>query len=278
MYASGKTVDQIAVKMSMPRQIVTKDLNIAIQEMIEAFAKPSPQQSFVRYAAFQLSVVRKLGDAIKAFKRDKKNKQYNAWVSALRAQSDIYDKVFDKGEEYGVIKAEKADRKALHGGQDIRRELRAEITILSALLDAVDDSTQRQGLKGKAIQASIKYAVRIRKPLETPFGVARAIPDWKYRQRVWNADGNPIPEHRLTEEQKQTVANLDPDSHLHLELAKHEKNKGNSSVHTDTDSTINTQDNTIVEHSSQISLREKGRDAIPIPQDSDDGWLVKPKG
>lgn len=228
LYASGKPIDQIALKLKMQRQHVTRDLNIAIQEMIEAFAKPTPQQTFVRYATFQLAVVRRLGEAIQAFKADKYNKQYNAWVSALRAQSDIYDKVYSKGLEYGVIKKAKADPKALQGSTDIRKELRVEIDVLSTLLDQIDDQTQRQGLKGRAIQSRITYAVRVRKPLRTEFGIARAIPDWKYRRAVYDSQGNEVPSASLSPDQQLLIPHKDPDHRLHQELNRHSQEIDNS--------------------------------------------------
>ena len=266
MYASGRTPDQIAIKMKMPRQAVSRDLNIAIQEMIEAFAKPTPQQTFVRYAAFQLGVVRKLNDAIKHFRTDPETKQYNAWVSALRAQSDIYDKVFVKGNEYGVIKKEKADVKALQGGSDIRRELRAEITVLSTLLDHIDDQTQRDGLRGRAIQAKISYAVRVRVPIRTEFGIARAIPDWKYRQKVYDTQGNVIREPNLLPEQRLLLAPNDPDAALHQELAKYDKPSASSKSNQEQ----------LEELVIMDSKHETGR-KYQQPIKGENGWIVKPQ-
>ena len=49
-YAQGVPSEQIALKLKVPLQQVTNDLNLAIQEMIEQYSKPTPEQTFVRYA------------------------------------------------------------------------------------------------------------------------------------------------------------------------------------------------------------------------------------
>lgn len=268
MYAAGRTPEQIAVKMDMRLQDVTRDINTAIDELVVQYSKPSPQQTFVRYATFQLAIIRKLNHAIEAFRKDEDTKQYNAWVSALRTQSDIYDKVYQKGYEYGVIPKKKADRKALEGGADLRAELRTEITMIQGLLDEIDDATQRKALKGRAIQTKITYAVRVRKPLRNSFGIIRAIPDWKYRQAVYDDRGHPVPYDELSQEQKRLVAHQDMDDRLHKELSKSPIDRP---MHKSKRKVIPSQ-----ETKEQPQPTHKGRYAVAKSRESSD-WIVKPR-
>lgn len=216
MYAGGKTPHQIAALLDMRLTDVTRDLRIAVDELVREYAKPTPQQTFVRYAAFQFGIISQLKKAAHQFMKDE-NKQYNALISSLRAQSDIFDKIMDKGHDYGVITKKKANESIRKQPQDIRQDLRIEITKLTRLLDDIDDSTQSKSLR--ATQTRITYTVRVRKPLRSEFGIVRASPDWKYRTTVYDAQGNPIPKTALTEEQKLLVAATDIDKRLHQQLA-----------------------------------------------------------
>ena len=95
LYAGGKTPQQIAVVLDMRLNLVTHDLRVAIDELVREYAKPTPAQTFVRYAAFQFGIITELKDAASKFMQDDSSKQYNALISSLRAQSDIYDKIMD---------------------------------------------------------------------------------------------------------------------------------------------------------------------------------------
>lgn len=216
MYASGKTPQQIAAVLDMRLTDVTRDLRIAVDELVTEYAKPTPQQTFVRYAAFQFGIISELKKASSLMLKDKRNRQYNAVISSLRAQSDIFDKIMDKGHEYGVIQRKKASGALHKQSRDIREDLRVEIVKLTRLLDEIDDSTQAQAVR--ASQTTITYTVRVRKPLRTPFGIARAIPDWKYRQSVYDEQGNEVPLSRLSPDQRKLIAGADIDARLHAQL------------------------------------------------------------
>jgi hypothetical protein len=240
MYSQGKSVSQIAIDLEMPANVVTKNLNTVIDRMIEHYAKSTPQQTFVTYAAFQMGIVQKLQKTYEKY-ISSDVKQFNAGIQALRGMSDIYDKVLAKGIEFGVIEQKKADRKSIEGkALDIKGELVAEITQLQKLVETIDESTAgramlqgkndnaNQGGKRTISRTSIKYTRIIRKPLRDKFGVKRTIPDWKYRTKVFvtNEEGKAMPVRQgdLTEEQRLTLASYDPDKKLHEELAN-EKNK-----------------------------------------------------
>jgi hypothetical protein len=235
LYASGRTVEQIAARLGSKAQHVTRDLNIALDQMVKHYALPSPAHNFVRYAAFQFGIIHKLQDACELFTADPDSKQYNAMVSALRAQSDIYDKIIDKGITFGVISKSKADPDRIRQSPaTLRVELREKIQTLEILLDEVDEHAElRSQRKQLQLQQSLPlptgdtrsrsgYAARIRKVQRDSYGIVRLLPDWKYKRELYDSDGNRIPIYARTEQDK---ANLVPDprdqvtQQLHTELA-----------------------------------------------------------
>lgn len=234
MYAQAIPVEQIAVQLEVPTASVTKMLNSAIDRMIAHYAHSTPQQTFVRYAAYQMGIVQKLQRTYERYVDDPDVKQYNAGIQALRSMSDIYDKVMVKGIEFGVIEQRKADRKSIEGkATDIKGELVAEIVQLQKLVETIDEATQAKSMmQGKAnplgenmvTQTVITYTRMIRKPLKNEYGVVRAIPDWKYRTSTWelNEDGSAsyVKVKDRTEKQKEMIADFDPDREIHEALAK----------------------------------------------------------
>jgi hypothetical protein len=193
MYAEGKTPEQIASVLGMRVVNVKQAIKAAINDLIKHYTDPTPEHTFVRYAAFQFGVIAKLQDACELFMNDERNKQYNALTSALRAQSDIYDKIVDKGLTFGVIERKRATGDHRMSKGDLRTALRDEMSVLSRLLDQVDDATQMASVRVTQTQTTITYAPKLRKPLRDSRGIVRAVPDWKYRSRLWDRDGKYIP-------------------------------------------------------------------------------------
>lgn len=223
LYSSGMTPEQIAVKHQMTVNHVKRDLTIAIEDLIDHYAKPNPQQTFVRYASFQFDIVKQLQNMIDVFLKDPVSKQYSATTSALRTQSDIYDKVLDKGIEFGVIEKKKATASLRQEPQDLRASIRIEIKQLTRLLDEIDEADQvkalspaqsltqqpRLSVTGKRLgrppagELSDKEKIRrshhalgnhqktiyITKPIRNEYGIVRSIPDWKYRKQAWSEGG-----------------------------------------------------------------------------------------
>lgn len=187
LHTEGKSHAQIADTVAIPPQIVQRELELAIDEFLRSWAEQSPQHTFVRYATFQFAVIRRLQQAHESFIKDKENKQYNAAISALRAQSDIYDKVLDKGINFGVIQQKKAKGTIREAPADIRIKLKKEITILSRLLEEVDNSPgppPRKVIEAHAVQSeSITYPIVV-KPLTNEYGIVRDLPDWRIRKQA----------------------------------------------------------------------------------------------
>ncbi len=290
MYAQGVPVEQIAVELGMRTEVVTRSLNTAIDRMIQHYANSTPQQTFVRYAAFQMSIVRRLQKTYERYINDPDVKQYNAAIQALRGMSDIYDKVMEQGHQYGVIEKKKADRQSIEGkAQDIRGELEAEVIQLTRLIETIDESTQAKSMMmdrtpsqgNGATQTTITYARIIRKPMRNEFGVIRAIPDWKYRTKVYSEDSDgkyqEVPKSKLSDEQKQLIPELDPDRKLHEELAK-EQNKILVQTADGQSFLVDKERLSTPGKETETTDQTKTTPKAQSPSAEQSNWLVKPKG
>jgi hypothetical protein len=231
MFGAGKPIEQIATELDMHQTVAVRDLNIAIDRAVKHYAESTPQQTFVRYAAFQMGIIKKLNTTFEKNFNDRKNS--SAAIQALMGQSSIYDKILAKGHEYGVIEKKKADRKAIEGkSQDIKQELITEITMLQKLVSSIDETTQAQSMlqdRNPAVQSSITYFRIIRKPLKNEFGVIKALPDWKYRRKVYadRGDGTytELAKSKFSEKHDGLLPEKDIDDILHKQLLEEQGKK-----------------------------------------------------
>lgn len=203
MHASGKTPEEIAIDLDIGVNIVNRELGTALDSLVKHYAMPTPEQTFVRYAAFQFEVIRKLEESLEVFRDDSETKQYNAMISALKAQSDIYDKIMNKGTEFGVIQKKKAAENIRKKPQELRIELRKEATILLQLLDEIEDA-------GEIDTGSTKLSKRvtkiIRKVITVGNEVKRAGVDWKYRTKTFDEEGKKVSFTDMSEDDLQKLS------------------------------------------------------------------------
>ncbi len=221
LYSKGRTPEQIANSLSMKVHQVENHLNKAIDAHVKTFAQPNPAHTFVKYCYFQSGIIDRLQHIYDIFIEDEDNKNYSAAVSALKTQSDIMDKIMAKGDHYGVIQQKKAD-KAIHlSKKQLKIELKKEVTVLTELLDQIDShdtfkarreqflEQKRQRLlkEGKPID-KLYRCVKVRKVKKDIYGfvtLLRNDEEWMFRQTVYDSNNNPIPEDKLTPQQKQSV-------------------------------------------------------------------------
>jgi len=207
LYAEGKTLPVISNLLSMRTVDVSRDLNIALQDMVRQYSLPSPEQNFVRYAAFQMNVIKKLKEANELFLADPEAKQYGASIASLRAQSDIYDKVFTKGVEFKVIQNKGTDQKALRATpDDLKLELRKEIVTLERLLTELDPS-QPVIPKRTSITTTttLTFTRKMKRTMPAPFSPET---QWMYATRALGEDGN---RKRLIDHTEEDFDQLHPD-------------------------------------------------------------------
>lgn len=208
MYTEGKTPEEIARKLQLLPATIERHITGALDALVRHWAKPSPQHTFVRYAAFQLGIVKKLQAAHDEFMDAEDSKQYGAAISALRVQSDIMDKVMDKGTEFGVITNKRADQSINMSQADLRQELKNEIALMVSLLDKIDTHDTfkaRRAAQLKRTNTKPRYLARIRKVKRDALGFVTILPDWKYRKQSHQDAGGFIPQHTTTPEQRATL-------------------------------------------------------------------------
>jgi len=212
MYADGNTVPVISAAMGMSRGNITRDLKIALNDMLSYWSAQTPQHMFVRYASFQMNIVNKLQETFYLFMESADPAKYGALVNSLRAQSDIFDKVMSRGVKMGVVKEDAPARDLPTQPKNIRIELRREIKVLERLLDEIDDHTSLRMRRPQGDgQLSKRRFTRVRKLRRSPLGFITLLPDWKYRRAFYDEAGNEIPKHRLSPAQELHLARISPD-------------------------------------------------------------------
>lgn len=187
-YSQGRTPEQLASDFKLPQSRIERELKLGLDSLVHHFAAPSPQHAFVRYAVFQLRIVEQLRDTYDSMISDDETKQYNAAISALRAQSDIYDKIMEQGRTYGVIQQRPAAASLHQAPADLKQELMVEIRSLVNLVERVDPDTQfrqfRTRLRDRDGRLRSTKVARIRKVRRDPYGFVFAVKDWKLKPQV----------------------------------------------------------------------------------------------
>jgi hypothetical protein len=97
LHAAGIDVDDIAIGLDLTIAKVKKLLDQGLAQLARGHARTNPSENFARYAYFHTRIIQRLDDMIDQFMADPDSKQYNATVTALRAQSDMLDKIYAKG-------------------------------------------------------------------------------------------------------------------------------------------------------------------------------------
>jgi hypothetical protein len=103
----------------------------------------------VRYALHQFKLIRKLDDAVKRFESEPST-QYNAMVSALRAQSDLMDKIYEKGHQFGVIQRKQAPAEAGKKRVDLLKDLRKERKLIDSLIGELEVTVEKRVMRIEA--------------------------------------------------------------------------------------------------------------------------------
>lgn len=99
-YVEGKTDEEQAAVMGIDAEEFTK-LRVAMfdAKADEVRARPT-EHTYVQYMIDQSKNISDLTDMIKDFKH---TRQHTAMVAAVKARSDIYDKLIKFGQEFGLI-------------------------------------------------------------------------------------------------------------------------------------------------------------------------------
>jgi hypothetical protein len=108
----------------------------------EVRAKPT-EHTYVQYMIDQMRNLSDLDDMIESFKT---TKQYNAMVGAVRARSEILDKLIAKGQEFGLIH-KMPDKKEIVAGilvadltnKELKKMITRELTNLNGMMRRYGD-------------------------------------------------------------------------------------------------------------------------------------------
>jgi hypothetical protein len=175
-YLDGDSSEQIAIDLGFSESYVDGLIGEVLDKISDFYLKSSSYHTFARYAAFNLRLISQLTSATTDLFAQKTAKATTAAIAAIKAQSDLYDRVLDRGTESGVISLKRPEDPyaEIAGTPDqLRAHLRAQLTELSGLLDNVDTDL--------VTSSSKKPSRRIREPLRDEQGVVCIAEDWRVK-------------------------------------------------------------------------------------------------
>lgn len=149
LLARGLLPEQVAGELKVGRDRVAKSVARATDRVAGFFAGASPEQLWVLYYREHLELIKGLRDCFERFTSDPKSTQYNAAIAAVRAQSDLWDKVYARGKELGVLRQQKAGPPISAPRGDVLGELRKERLILDTLICELEITTERQVIRAR---------------------------------------------------------------------------------------------------------------------------------
>ncbi|KKN81400.1 hypothetical protein LCGC14_0320130 [marine sediment metagenome] len=155
-FGLGGTVGYAGDQLDMQGKQAAALIRTGVEEQYKSWASANHRDNFVRYISFQIGVIRKLEHACKLFMEDPDSKQYNALVSACKAQSDIYERLFDRGVAMGVIETRAPEtHKASNDRTGMIATLRKELSALTDLVAELEvEETQTTRTRRVKIKAS----------------------------------------------------------------------------------------------------------------------------
>jgi hypothetical protein len=153
LFCQGATNEQIANETGMHLDQGSSAVERGVDRVLRGFAQQTAATNFIRYALFQMRIIRRLDEACESFTSDEGNKQYNALVTALRAQSDIFDKLQAKGESMGIIQGGRVPAETKMTRKDLLNELRREHEQLGALIGEMEVTVERKTVRTRVAAA-----------------------------------------------------------------------------------------------------------------------------
>jgi hypothetical protein len=185
LFSRGYPPNMIARELGCHVTTVEKDIERGTQQLLRYFAEPKVQHTFIRYAAFNLSVIEKLQLLYESFMADNSEKKnYSAAVGSLKAQSDVLDKVIDRGMEWGVIDKRKASRAVHRTKGDLQQELQHQIRALQDLLSQVTDRKQTKPVTTQKTTKSKGHTRIVRKVRRDAYGIVYLAQSWMFKSRA----------------------------------------------------------------------------------------------
>jgi len=140
----GKTDSEIMGELSLEAEVYYQIKNEALALEADNLRGRRTEEIYAQYVIQQAGCIRDLTEMSKKF--DSK-KHYTALVSAVKARSDIYDKVIKVGQDFGLIER-KAERRELAvgvvvaklGDEELRATIAHELLKLEELMQSIGDA------------------------------------------------------------------------------------------------------------------------------------------
>ena len=150
---AGRTDTWIMNKLSLMPDEYFDIKRRATRSQVEVFRHRSTEEIYAEYVFQQAACVHDLTDAAKA--ADTK-KDIKAVISAIKARSDIYDKIIKTGQDFGIIE-KKAERREIAMGvvlanlsdDDLRARISGELTGIQDLMGKFSDKNLLELQPGK---------------------------------------------------------------------------------------------------------------------------------
>lgn len=137
--ASGDSDHEACTKLNIGwadyEELRTKMLEFEVDRV----RKRSPDQVYVEYCMQQENNIHALSTMIDTFHE---SKQYGAMVGAVKARAEIYDKIIEKGQEFGIIDKRPDRQEIIHGilirdltDQDLQHHIFTAVQNLAGMID-----------------------------------------------------------------------------------------------------------------------------------------------
>jgi len=224
-FARGKAPEVIAYEIGTSEEIVQRELDIALEKIANEYTHASPSQIFAKYATFQFGVLNKIQKAYERFAADPSMKSASAQISALKTQSDIYDKIIQKGVDFGIIqnkRKKKAQDLQSQNPDQLAGVLQQEIQEMIILLNEINPNAANK------IKQQFKQEKQTQPKTHTKQNnnsKLKQIPKHKKQQLdKWMFKGNASPE--IIKEQELQKA-------LEIQVQLHKSKKENNSSNQD---------------------------------------------
>lgn len=136
--SEGMTDDEIAASLGMEKAEFWEWKKRALKDEAEALRLKPVEEVYAEYLAAQRGIMEELGRVARKFDRAK---HYTATVAALKAKSEILDRVIKTGQDFGILE-KRAERKEVVAGvlvakmdeEQLRGAIAGELARMGALL------------------------------------------------------------------------------------------------------------------------------------------------
>lgn len=112
LYAEGCNDDEAVVLMGLSPMRFMKIKKALYDFEAERLAATPTEHTYVEYVLNQIGCIKDLTDLLK---EAKKQNNSNAGVGAIRARSDIYDKIIRTGQEFGILEKKPEEKRVIAG-------------------------------------------------------------------------------------------------------------------------------------------------------------------